>query len=190
MNATEPRSAALERLAGFLTAHDPTVRELDLEVIKEKYDRKNVGAAWSVRIEPGTDERRIDVIADTDHPYKRPAIGISDLALDERPYWGIFSNDTLCLDSPDKPFPISTDDSMIVEVLNRVRERMVITGPDDAVEARRLEFDSYWNSQSEATPVFAMLDDRGPSREMFYATYPERVVLRGNARRIGHVVDQ
>jgi hypothetical protein len=171
MSGKEPRSVALDRLAGFLTAHDPTIREIDLDVIKDNYGYKNAGAAWSVRIAPGADERRIDVIADPNYPYARPDIGISDLPLDERPYAGIFSNDTLCIDSPDRPFPISTDDSMIIEVLDRVRERMVISTPEDAIEARRPEFDSYWNSRSKTLPIFSLLDDRGPSREIFYATY-------------------
>ncbi len=40
MIAVESRSAALERLAGYLTAHDPTIRELDLDAVYETYNLK------------------------------------------------------------------------------------------------------------------------------------------------------
>jgi hypothetical protein len=175
MNPVEPRSAALERLAGFLTAHDPTIHELDLEAVKKTYKLASVGAAWSVRIAPGTDERRIDILGHVDHPFEPPDVGIVDLGPEDRPLMGVFTNDLICLDSPDAPFPISTDDSMIVEVLTRVRACMVIVQRPDVIEPRRLEFATYWGNRSSDVPrVFSLLDDRGPSREIFYAEYLTR----------------
>src|SRR5580658_344870 len=125
LNVTEILSPALTRLAAYLTAHDPECGALDLVTAKRAYGKDTlIAAAWRIRIEPGSDERSVDVLAHPDHPFEPVAIGIADLAADERPLSGVFTNSTLCLESPDDPLPIASDDSMIVEVLARVRAQM------------------------------------------------------------------
>lgn len=172
-NVTETPSPALERLAAYLVDHDPECRELDLETAKRRYGKdSSIAAAWRIRIEPGTDERRVDVLAHPDHPFEPMAIGIADLPDDERPLSGVFTNSTLCLASPDDPLPIAADDSMIVEVLARVRTRMGPKNPDVRAASRNVEFATYWANDSEGLPTcFSLLANRGPSREVIYTEY-------------------
>jgi hypothetical protein len=170
MTTTVPHvPPAIERLADFLVRHDPDCTALDLDIVRRRYKIETAIAAWKIRVAPGEDERRVDVIAYPDFPYSRPEIGIADLPEDERPRTGTFMNQTLCFDDPDHPLPILLGDGMIVEVLARVKTQMSRDDPEERAEARKLEFASYWANHDEQAPyLFSLLDDRGPSREIFW----------------------
>jgi molybdopterin/thiamine biosynthesis adenylyltransferase len=170
---TEILSPALTRLAAYLTAHDPECGALDLVTAKRAYGKDTlIAAAWRIRIEPGSDERSVDVLAHPDHPFEPVAIGIADLAADERPLSGVFTNSTLCLESPDDPLPIASDDSMIVEVLARVRAQMGPRNLKVKAASRDLEIAEYWTNRDGGLPTcFSLLANRGPSREVIYTEY-------------------
>lgn len=167
MNNNPFGAAALQRLEAFLYRHDGMCRPLTSDEVSAYGDREVV-AAWRLRVAPGNDDRLVDVLVPPTFPFDPPRIGTAALEGDESPKYGMFVDDTLCLNIEGEPFPVLPDETagrLALEraavLLERWKQR-----PDEAVRA--VEIASHWAAVSKAPTIYSLLDPDTGSRTVSY----------------------
>lgn len=161
----------LNRSLAFLREYDPGVQELSQEQLDADYPDSSYVAGWRVRLNPGTDDRLIDVLITWLFPFSPPKIGIAALKPEERPKFGTITGDKMCIKLEGAPWPITADEAAVSVALERTRAVMTEwkERPDDKI--RLIEIASYWPNKTQPPPLlYSLVQNKAGTRVIFAAT--------------------